>query len=60
MTIQEWRRKLAILQRAERVARAKSGPWLTPFDAPAVYAAVTAAEDALRAHWDAKPKGWGS
>lgn len=60
MTLQEWRRKLPILQRAERVARAKMGPWNTEAEKPAVHAAVRAAEDALRAHFDDKPRGWGS
>lgn len=60
MTLQEWRRKLPVLQRAERDARAKVGPWLTPFNREPVYAAATAAENALRAHYDAKPIGYGS
>lgn len=60
MTIQEWYRKLRILERAQRDAKAKVGPWLTPFNRDTVYAAATAAENALTAHWDAKPKGYGS
>lgn len=56
MTLTEWRRKLHVLSRAERIARARVGPWLTPFDRDAVYAAARAAEDALAAHYKDRPK----
>lgn len=55
MTIEEWRRRLAVLERAQRDARAACRGPLNPFAAPGINAAARAAEDAVARHHDQHP-----
>jgi hypothetical protein len=55
MTMDDWRRRLMLLQRAEREARAKLTPQLGPLESEQAYQALKQAEMELAEHYARRP-----